>query len=59
MNIYATLSHLPTKKDQKCTKTQIIRGASAELNYSLLDKSFTVEDLNQVTVTFKQGRNLF
>lgn len=59
MNIYATLSHLPTKKDPKCIKTQIIRGASAELNYSLLDKSFTVEDLNQVTVTLKQGRNLF
>lgn len=59
MNIYATLSSLPTQKDQTCTKTQIIRGASAELNYSLLDKPFTVEDLNQVTVAFKQGRNLF
>jgi hypothetical protein len=59
MNIYATLSHLPTKKDQKLTKTQLIRGASAELNYSLIDKLFTLEDLNQVTVTLKQGRNLF
>ncbi len=59
MNIYATLSHLPTKKDQKLTKTQLIRGASAELNYSLIDKPFTLEDLNQVTVTLKQGRNLF
>lgn len=58
MSIYATLRTTPT-----CNHTHeviyITRGATAELIYPLYDKVFRFEDVEQVTFTFKQGRNVY
>lgn len=58
MSIYATLratpTHVPTHE-----VIYITRGASAELIYPLYDKVFRFEDVEQVTFTFKQGRNVY
>lgn len=58
MSIYATLRTTPS-----CNYTHeviyITRGASAELIYPLYDKVFRFEDVEQVTFTFKQGRNVY
>jgi hypothetical protein len=58
MSIYATLHTHPT-----CQHTHeviyITRGASAELVYPLYDKVFRFEDIEQITFTFKQGKNLY
>jgi hypothetical protein len=61
MSIYATLHTAPTK----CTNTAgahkmlyITRGASAQLTYTLFDKVFRVEDIEQFTFVFRQGRDL-
>lgn len=58
MSIYATLHTHPT-----CNATHeviyITRGATAELIYPLYDKAFRFEDIEQVTFTFKQGKNLY
>ena len=58
MSIYATLHTAPT-----CVPTHeviyITRGATAELIYPLYDKVFRFEDVEQVTFTFKQGRNVY
>jgi hypothetical protein len=57
MSIYATLRTTPT-----CSHTHeviyITRGASAELMYPLYDKVFRFEDIEQLTFTFKQGKNV-
>jgi hypothetical protein len=56
MSIYATLHTRPT-----CHPTHeviyITRGASAELMYILYDRELTLTDIEQITFTFKQGRN--
>lgn len=58
MSIYATLRTTPS-----CNYTHeviyITRGASAELVYPLYDKVFRFEDVEQITFTFKQGRNVY
>lgn len=58
MSIYATLRATPT-----CNHTHeviyITRGATAELMYSLYDKVFRFEDIEQVTFTFKQGKTIY
>lgn len=58
MSIYATLHTHPT-----CKATHeviyITRGASAELLYPLYDKVFRFEDIEQITFTFKQGKNIY
>lgn len=58
MSIYATLRTMPS-----CVPTHeviyITRGASAELVYPLYDKVFRFEDIEQVTFTFKQGKNIY
>lgn len=58
MSIYATLRTTPS-----CQHTHeviyITRGASAELIYPLYDKVFRFEDIEQITFTFKQGKNLY
>lgn len=57
MSIYATLRTTPT-----CNHTHeviyITRGASADLVYPLYDKVFRFEDIEQLTFTFKQGKNV-
>jgi hypothetical protein len=56
MSIYATLHTRPT-----CHHTHeviyITRGASAELMYILYNRNLTLTDIEQITFTFKQGRN--
>lgn len=58
MSIYATLHTHPT-----CSKVHeviyITRGATAELVYTLYDKVFRFEDIEQITFTFKQGKNIY
>lgn len=58
MSIYATLRTTPS-----CQHTHeviyITRGASAELIYPLYDKVFRFGDIEQITFTFKQGKNLY
>lgn len=58
MSIYATLRTTPS-----CQHTHeviyITRGASAELIYPLYDKVFRFEDIEQLTFTFKQGKNIY
>ena len=58
MSIYATLHTHPT-----CNVTHeiiyITRGATAELIYTLYDKTFRYEDIEQITFTFKQGKNIY
>ena len=58
MGIYATLHTHPT-----CKATHkipcITRGATAELIYPLDNKVFNFEDIEQITFTFKQGKNLY
>ncbi len=58
MSIYATLHTTPS-----CQHTHeviyITRGASAELIYPLYDKVFRFEDIEQITFTFKQGKNIY
>ncbi len=58
MSIYATLHTAPTRCDQTHEMIYITRGASAELIYPLFDKTFSFEDIEQVTFTFKQGKEL-
>jgi hypothetical protein len=58
MNIYATLHTAPSKRNHAHEMIYITRGASAELIYPLYDKVFRFEDIEQVTFTFKQGKNL-
>lgn len=58
MSIYATLHTHPT-----CSPIPkpicITRGASAQLTYPLSDKTFSVEDIEQVVFMFKQGKDLW
>jgi hypothetical protein len=58
MSIYATLHTTPTNSGPVHEMIYITRGASAELIYPLYDKVFRFEDIEQVTFTFKQGKNL-
>lgn len=58
MSIYATLHTAPSSCTHSHEMIYITRGASAELIYPLYDKVFRVEDIEQVTFTFKQGRNI-
>ncbi len=57
MSIYATLHVHPT-----CHPTHemiyITRGASAELIFPLYDKVYSFADIEQITVTFKQGKTI-
>lgn len=59
MSIYATLHTAPTCCDHTHEMIYITRGASAELVYPLFDKTFSFEDIEQVTFTFKQGKDLY
>jgi hypothetical protein len=59
MSIYATLRATPTSCNQAHEMIYITRGASAELAYPLFDKVFRIEDIEQVTFTFKQGKTLY
>lgn len=56
--IYATLhthpTHAPTHE-----MIYITRGATAELIYPLYDKVFRFEDIEQITFTFKQGKQIY
>lgn len=58
MSIYATLHTHPT-----CSQVHeiiyITRGATVELVYPLYDKVFRFEDIEQITFTFKQGKNIY
>jgi hypothetical protein len=59
-NLYATLKVVPTI----CTNPQhknfyITRGASADLNFPIYNKVYTMSDIDQATFTLKQGRTLF
>lgn len=57
INIKTTLGICPrTRLNEKIT---IQRGASAEINYSLLDKGVAASLLEQITFTFKQKRHVF
>jgi hypothetical protein len=58
MSLYATL-HLHPNSHSTHGISQITRGASARLVYSLHDKLFKFEDILQFTITFKQGENIF
>lgn len=58
MSIYATLHTTPTC-NQPPEMIYVIRGASAQLTYSVLDKAFKIEDIEQVIFMFKQGRDLW
>ena len=59
MSIYATLHTAPTCCDHTHEMIYITRGASAELVYPLFDKTFNFDDIEQVTFTFKQGKELY
>lgn len=59
MSIYATLRTAPTSCNHSHEMIYITRGASAELTYTLFDKVFRVEDIEQLTFSFKQGKTLF
>jgi hypothetical protein len=59
MSIHATLHTTPTKCNQTHEMIYITRGASAELVYPLFDKVFRLEDIEQVTFTFRQGKTLY
>lgn len=56
MSIYATLHIHPTHRSTH-EMIYITRGASAELMYMLYDRNLTLDDVEQITFTFKQGRN--
>lgn len=57
MSIYATLHVHPTHRPTH-EMIYITRGASAELMYILYDRNLTLDDdIEQITFTFKQGRN--
>lgn len=58
MSIYATLHTAPTCRNIHHDIIYITRGASAELVYPLYDKVFRYEDIEQITFTFKQGKNI-
>ena len=57
MSIYATLHVHPTHRPTH-EMIYITRGASAELVFPLYDKVYTFSDIEQVTITFKQGKNV-
>jgi hypothetical protein len=59
MSIHATLHTTPTNCNQTHEMIYITRGASAELVYPLFDKVFRLEDIEQVTFTFRQGKTLY
>jgi hypothetical protein len=59
MSIYATLHTVPTKCIKPHKMIYITRGASAQLTYPLFDKVFKVEDIEQITFIFKQGRDVW
>jgi hypothetical protein len=60
MSIYATLHTHPTCSQVHTHKViYITRGATAKLVYPLQDKGFKFEDIEQMTFTFKQGKNLY
>ena len=55
MSIHATLHTAPTSRLVH-EMIYITRGASAELVYPLYNKVFSFKDIEQLTVTFKQGK---
>ena len=55
MSIYATLHTHPTYRPTH-EMIYITRGASAELVFPLYDKVYSFGDIEQVTITFKQGK---
>lgn len=58
MNIYATLRTTPScSHDHELI--YITRGATAELIYPLFNKMYRLEDIEQVTFTFKQGKAIY
>ena len=57
MSIYATLHVHPTQRPIH-EMIYITRGASAELIFPLYDKVYSFNDIEQVTITFKQGKNV-
>ena len=57
MSIYATLHTTPSPRNTH-EVIYITRGASAELVYPLYDKVFSFEDIEQLTITFRQGKIL-
>lgn len=57
MSIHATLHTAPTSRLVH-EMIYITRGASAELVFPLYDKVYNFEDIEQVTITFKQGKNI-
>ena len=57
MSIYATLHIHPTHRPTH-EMIYITRGASAELVFPLYDKVYSFEDIEQVTLTFKQGKTV-
>lgn len=57
MSIRATLHIHPTCRPSR-EVIYITRGASAELIFPLYDKVYRFEDIEQVTFTFKQGKNV-
>ena len=59
MSIYATLCASQTRHAPVHEAIYITRGASAELLYPLYDKVFRFEDVDQITFTLKQGKNLY
>lgn len=58
MNIYATLHTSPTPCNHTHEMIYITRGASAELVFPVFDKAYRIEDIEQLTITFKQGKTL-
>ena len=59
MSIYATLRTTPINVGHSHEMIYITRGASAELTYTLFDKVFKIEDVEQITFTFRQGKSLY
>jgi hypothetical protein len=59
MSIFATLHTAPTSSGFVHELLYITRGASAELVYPLHNKVFKAKDIDQITFTFKQGRNIY
>ena len=57
INIKAVLGTYPMQKPREFLV--ITRGASAELNYNLIDKWFDYDQLEQLTFAFKQGKKVF
>lgn len=59
MSIYATLHTVPTRCIKPHKMIYITRGASAQLTYPVFDKVFRLEDIEQITFIFKQGKTLY